>query len=80
MLEKKLKSLIMEYKEGVVENEITNKTNLIDDLHFDSVELIQFIVRLEEEFNIELDDDDLEIEKIVVFDELVKVISLMRSN
>lgn len=77
MVEQKLKNLIMECKEGIVEEKIINKTNLVEDLNFDSIELIHFIVRVEEEFDIEFDDDDLEIDKIVVFEELVRVISLL---
>ena len=77
MVEQKLKNLIMECKEGIVEEEIINKTNLVEDLNFDSIELIHFVVRVEEEFDIVFDDDDLELDKIVVFEELVRVISLL---
>lgn len=42
-------------------DQITDETNLITDFQFDSVKIIEMIVQLEREFNIEIEDVDLDI-------------------
>lgn len=48
--------------------------NLVDDLGFDSMQLVELIVNIENEFEISIDDDDLDIEKIALIDYLYNII------
>lgn len=69
--QKKLKKIIMDVATSDVDlNEINDNTVLTDDLGFDSVQIISLIVELESQFNIEIEDDDLDIEKLTVFKNL----------
>ena len=40
--------------------EVTEETSLKDELGVDSIDLIEFVVNLEDEFSIEIPDDDIE--------------------
>ena len=53
---------------------IEDKTVLTTDLFFDSVQIIQLIVDVEKYFGFEIEDDDLEIEKFTVFENLISII------
>lgn len=53
-----IKNLIKQIKE-VDESKITLDTNFIEDLHFDSIEIFQIIMGIEEAFNIQIDNDEL---------------------
>jgi acyl carrier protein len=39
--------------------DINENMNLIEDFYFDSLKMMELVTSLEEEFNIEVDDDDL---------------------
>ena len=68
---KKLKAIIKDIvTEDIDVNVINDDTVLTDDLGFDSVQIISLIVELESQFNIEIEDNDLDIEKITVFESL----------
>ena len=54
---------------------ITEQTNLIDDLSFDSVLMVSMIVEIESEFGITLDDDDLELDILSSVEQLEKMIN-----
>lgn len=70
-----IKKIVMAFAKGVDENyEITNEAHLIDDLNMDSIELIQLLVSLEEEFDIEFDTDELDINSIMQFGNLVNIV------
>ena len=58
MLER-LKRVIVEQL-GVEENEITLESSFIDDLGADSLDIVELIMALEEEFDIEIPDEDAE--------------------
>ncbi len=45
---------------SVNEDEITNETSLLEDLGADSLDLVELIMAMEEEFNIEIPDEDVE--------------------
>lgn len=45
---------------GVKEKEILNDNSFLEDLGADSLDLIELIMKLEEEFNIEILDEDAE--------------------
>tara|TARA_B100001057_G_C22432518_1_gene788026 strand:+ start:380 stop:607 length:228 start_codon:yes stop_codon:yes gene_type:complete len=55
----KIKEIIME-KLGVEENKITLEANFINDLGADSLDQVELIMQLEEEFDIEISDEDAE--------------------
>ncbi|MBI1885530.1 MAG: acyl carrier protein [Chloroflexi bacterium] len=63
---------------GVEESEITPQTSFVDDLNADSLDLVELIMSLEEEFSkagkgIEISDEDAE--KIVTVQDAVSYIS-----
>ena len=64
----KLKGIIADVL-NVDENEITMETTFVDDLGADSLDVFQIIMGIEEEFDIEIDND--EAEKIVTVQDAV---------
>ena len=59
MSEDKIKSIIID-KLGVEENKITADANFINDLGADSLDQVELIMQLEEEYNIEISDEEAE--------------------
>lgn len=57
-----------------VECTIKYDTDLVQDLGYSSVNLVQLVVELEDEFNIEIDDNDLRIEILTKYCNLKKMI------
>ncbi|MCH7612103.1 MAG: acyl carrier protein [Candidatus Marinimicrobia bacterium] len=55
----KVKEVVMD-KLGVEENRITAEANFMDDLGADSLDTVELIMQLEEEFGIEIPDEDAE--------------------
>ena len=68
---KKIKAIIAEVL-NVDENEITMETTFTDDLGADSLDVFQIIMGLEEEFDIEIANEDAE--KIVTVGDAVEQI------
>ncbi|NOX97472.1 MAG: acyl carrier protein [Nitrospirae bacterium] len=58
-LEKRIKEIIVEQL-GVDANEVTPKASFIDDLGADSLDTVELVMALEEEFDIEIPDEDAE--------------------
>ncbi len=52
---------------------INEETKLIEDLNYDSVDLIQLVVEIESRFNIEFDPSDILIEKLNRFSDLTSI-------
>lgn len=59
MVFEKLKSIICEEFE-IDENDITINTSLLDELDIDSLDLVDLVMTVEDEFSIELPDEALE--------------------
>ena len=59
MSEDKIKSIIVD-KLGIEENKITEDADFINDLGADSLDQVELIMQLEEEFNIEISDEEAE--------------------
>ena len=73
----KLKQIIVEVL-NVDENEITMDTTFIDDLGADSLDVFQIIMGLEEEFDIEIPNEQAE--KIVTVADAVEQIKSALTN
>lgn len=67
----KVKGVIVEQL-GVAEGNITMKASFIDDLDADSLDIVELIMALEEEFDIEIPDSDAE--KVVTVGDVVEYI------
>ncbi len=58
-VEEKIKSIISEQL-GVKTEEVTPQASFIDDLGADSLDTVELIMALEEEFSVEIPDEDAE--------------------
>ena len=67
----KVKGIIVEQL-GVAENAVTMEASFIDDLGADSLDIVELIMALEEEFDTEIPDSDAE--KIVTVGDVVDYI------
>ena len=67
----KVKEIIVEQL-GVAENTVTMEASFIDDLGADSLDIVELIMALEEEFDTEIPDGDAE--KIVSVSDVVDYI------
>jgi acyl carrier protein len=73
----KVKSIIAEQL-GVKKEEVTDEAKFIDDLGADSLDTVELVMALEEEFGIEIPDEDAE--KMVTVGEAIKYIEQKASN
>ena len=55
----RLKKIVAEQL-GVDESEVTPQASFVDDLNADSLDLVELIMSLEEEFGMEIPDEDAE--------------------
>ncbi len=67
----KVKKIIVEQL-GVAEENVTLESSFIDDLGADSLDIVELIMALEEEFDIEIPDSDAE--KVVTVEDVVDYI------
>ena len=58
-IEKKVRSIIVEQL-GVAEDEVTPEANIIEDLGADSLDTVELVMAFEEEFDIEIPEEDTE--------------------
>jgi acyl carrier protein len=58
-VENKVKKIIMEQLD-VNESEVTPQASFVDDLGADSLDTVEMVMAFEEEFNIEIPDEDAE--------------------
>ncbi|MDK2946572.1 acyl carrier protein [Geotoga petraea] len=70
-IESKVKDVLVESLD-VEEEKITMDSNLIDDLDIDSLELVDLTMEFENEFDIEIEDD--QVEKIKTVGDIVNLI------
>ena len=67
----KLKTIVVD-KLGVNEENVTMEATFVDDLAADSLDIVELIMNIEEEFDLEIPDNDTE--KIVTIGDVVKYI------
>ena len=67
----KVKGIIVEQL-GVAEDNVSTEASFIDDLGADSLDIVELIMALEEEFDLEI--PDAEAEKIVTVNDVVEYI------
>ena len=70
-LEEKIKQIIVDQL-GVEADKVTPEASFIDDLGADSLDTVELVMALEEEFDIEIPDEDAE--KITTVGEAIKYI------
>jgi acyl carrier protein len=58
-IEKRVKEIIVEQL-GVNESEVNPEAKFVDDLGADSLDLVELVMALEEEYNIEISDEEAE--------------------
>lgn len=58
-IENKVREKISEQL-GVAADEVTSEASFIEDLGADSLDIVELVMALEEEFNIEISDEDAE--------------------
>jgi acyl carrier protein len=58
-IEEQVKSIVAEQL-GVKEDEVTNEASFVDDLGADSLDTVELVMALEEEFETEIPDEDAE--------------------
>lgn len=67
----KVKAIVVEQL-GVEEGNVTKEATFVDDLSADSLDIVELVMALEEEFDLEIPDADAE--KIVTVGDVVKYI------
>ena len=65
----KVKTVIVEQL-GIDESSVRMESSFLDDLGADSLDIVEFIMALEEEFGLEIPDED--VEKIVTVKDVVE--------
>lgn len=68
----KIKKIIESISENPIEWSSFNKINLVNDIGFNSLHIIEFIVGLENEFDIEL--DTLDYSDIIDYEKIVQIV------
>jgi len=58
-IEERVKKIVVEQL-GAKEDEVTNEASFIDDLGADSLDTVELVMALEEEFETEIPDEDAE--------------------
>lgn len=77
VIQEKIKSIIVEQL-GVKPEEVTPGASFVDDLGADSLDTVELVMALEEEFGIEIPDEDAE--KITTVGDVVKYLENKNVN
>ena len=60
--------------------DITAQSSLFDDLSFDSIKMIELLTKLEQEFEIELDDEDLDFQVFATINTLTTFVDSVKAG
>jgi len=71
-VEQRVREIVAEQLERDV-NDVTNAASLIDDLGADSLDVVELVMKMEEEFGIEIPDE--EAEKIKTVNDVIQYIT-----
>ena len=71
-VDKRVREIVAEQLERDV-NEVTNAASFIDDLGADSLDIVELVMKMEEEFGIEIPDE--EAEKIKTVNDVIQYIT-----
>ncbi|BCA79814.1 MAG: acyl carrier protein [Desulfuromonadales bacterium] len=71
-IEERVKQIVAEQL-GVDEDQVTNDASFMDDLGADSLDTVELVMALEEEFDVEISDEDAE--KIQTVQDAISYIS-----
>jgi acyl carrier protein len=71
-VDKRVREIVAEQLERDV-NEVKNESSFIDDLGADSLDIVELVMKMEEEFSIEIPDE--EAEKIKTVNDVVQYIN-----
>jgi acyl carrier protein len=74
-IEQQVKAIVAEQL-GVKEEEVTNSASFVDDLGADSLDTVELVMALEEEFETEIPDEDAE--KITTVQQAIDYVSQRR--
>lgn len=78
--EKRLKGLILELAPNFTEEQITPTTDLVNELMFNSISIIQLVVSIEDAFDIEIDDEYLLLERLNTLEKLLEILNQHEDN
>ncbi len=70
-IEERVKKIVVEQL-GVKEDQVTREASFVDDLGADSLDTVELVMALEEEFDCEIPDEDAE--KIATVEDAIKYI------
>ena len=73
-LENKLREAIKKFGEDVNIENINAETDLIKDFNYNSINIIELIIELEDIFEMEIDDNNLELFKLSQYSELLNMV------
>ena len=76
-IEEQVKGIVAEQL-GVKEDEVTNDASFVDDLGADSLDTVELVMALEEEFETEIPDD--EAEKITTVQQAINFVNSRQSE
>lgn len=76
-IEMRVKKIVVEQL-GVKEEEVTNDASFVDDLGADSLDTVELVMALEEEFDTEIPDEDAE--KIATIQDAVNYVVARTEN
>jgi acyl carrier protein len=76
-IEQRVKAIVAEQL-GVKEEEVTNESSFVDDLGADSLDTVELVMALEEEFETEIPDEDAE--KITTVQQAIDYINERRTQ
>lgn len=76
-IEAQVKAIVAEQL-GVKEDEVTNDASFVDDLGADSLDTVELVMALEEEFETEIPDEDAE--KITTVQQAIDFVTTRQSD